>query len=635
MKLQLNRLVVLCRGQAVYDQKFHEGVNIIRGQNGSGKSTVADFIFFILGGEFDDWKDAASRCDEVHAEIETIEGKLTLRRSTDSKIAPVHVYFGEMEKAKNYALEGWQRFPIRRQGGNESFSQVLFRSLKIPEAKSDGASNITMHQLLRLSYSDQRTPATRLFRFEPFDTQNIREAVGDLICGIGGYEIYEANLRFRELDKELSTVSTRLSGLLKALPPDEALRTTMSIYAAITDLHAEREQLEKDVRQVDDTIVLGETKDYLKERRTARLKITKERDNLQKLEAEIDNLEFEKGEIEDFQKYLIELTEKLYLTEASHNTIGSIEFMHCPACGTELGTNTDIGHCTVCKNPTNPEEEQSRYNQIRLDLEIQTRESKQLSTQKHSEFDAAKKKHRTLKNVHESALSEFEMKYSGANGPREAYLAEKTSRIGHINAEVGFLTRSLGIASEIDTLSNKISTLQTEANKLKLRNDALQKQASIRRIKSLSEISEIAVSLLHADFKRQEEFELAKKVELNFKNDAISVDGHINFAESSNVFLKNATIFSIFLAAGKDKNFFHPRFLLLDNIEDKGMEMPRSHLFQKLIVERATELEEPFQVIFTTSMMNPELELDDYVIGPGYTKEEKTLNFKSSDAKSN
>jgi hypothetical protein len=81
------------------------------------------------------------------------------------------------------------------------------------------------------------------------------------------------------------------------------------------------------------------------------------------------------------------------------------------------------------------------------------------------------------------------------------------------------------------------------------------------------------------------------------------------------------------LAAGIDHAFFHPRFLLLDNIEDKGMEVIRSQLFQKLIVEKATEVEVPYQVIFTTSMMNPMLELDEYVIGPAYTEDHRTLNL--------
>jgi len=625
--LQLNRLRVLRRGHVAYDQDFHEGVNIIRGLNGSGKSTIADFIFFILGGEFDDWKDAAGRCDEVQGEIDTPRGKLTLRRATDSKRAPVYVYFGPMEDASEYALEGWERFPIRRQDSQESFSQVLFRSLMIPEAQSEGASNITMHQLLRLCYSDQRTPATRLFRFEPFDTQNIREAVGDLICGISGYEIYEIGLQLRELQKQLDETKTRLSGLLRALPPDEALRTSQLIYAATSELATEKEQLLKEIEQVDDRVVVGKVKEYLQECRNAQVVIGRERKHIQRLEFLVDKLEFELREVGEFQIYTKDLTEKLNFAEAAFNAVGPIEFTHCPACGAELDEEMPSGHCIVCKSPTDPEKEQSRYNQIRLDLEIQIRESKQLVVQKTGELGSAKQQLHRLRRDHESALSNFDMKYAGANGPREAFLAERTNRIGYIDAEIEYLIRSLDIANEVDALNDMKRTLQSDADKLKQRNEALQKQAFQRRAKALTQISDIAASMLQADFKRQEEFKSAKSVEINFVNDAISVDGQVNFAESSNVFLKNAAVFSMFLAAGRDGAFFHPRFLLLDNIEDKGMEEERSHLFQKLIVERATELEVPYQVIFTTSMMNPKLELDDYVIGPSYTNELRTLQL--------
>jgi hypothetical protein len=155
----------------------------------------------------------------------------------------------------------------------------------------------------------------------------------------------------------------------------------------------------------------------------------------------------------------------------------------------------------------------------------------------------------------------------------------------------------------------------------------LQRRAAKRRDLALSEVSSIAVEILKLDLKRQPEFDNPKKLHLNFKNDSISLDGNVNFAESSNVILKNTAILSLFLAAGADPIFCHPRFLLLDNIEDKGMEMIRSQLFQRLIVERATEVIVPYQVIFTTSMMNPKLELEEYVIGPAYTEDNRTLNL--------
>ena len=176
----LRRLRVLRRGVAVYDQRFHTGVNVIRGDNGSGKSTIADFIFYVLGGEFDNWKKAALACEQVQAEVVTRGGVLVLRRDVGTAQTPMEVFYGPMTDAEHRGLDGWERFPIRRMGSSLSFTQVMFRAAGIPEAQSQGASNITMHQILRLLYSDQRTPAGFLFRYEDFDRREIREAVGDL-----------------------------------------------------------------------------------------------------------------------------------------------------------------------------------------------------------------------------------------------------------------------------------------------------------------------------------------------------------------------------------------------------------------------------------------------------------------------
>jgi hypothetical protein len=202
-QFHLNRLRVIQGGNPVYDQRFHTGVNIVRGKNGSGKSTIADFIFYALGGEFENWKSVAANCDEVQAEISTASGVITVKRSIGKAQTPAMVFFGAFEEAAAQGLDGWQSYPIRRQaGGKESFSQIMFRASGIPEAQSQGAANITMHQLLRLLYADQRTPASFLFRYESFDTGEIREAVGDLVCGIHGYESYEIELELRILNKQ-------------------------------------------------------------------------------------------------------------------------------------------------------------------------------------------------------------------------------------------------------------------------------------------------------------------------------------------------------------------------------------------------------------------------------------------------
>ena len=66
--LQRLRIMTL-DNQIAYDEQFHKGVNIIRGQNSSGKSTIIRFIFFALGGAYSEFVPEALRCKYVMAEV--------------------------------------------------------------------------------------------------------------------------------------------------------------------------------------------------------------------------------------------------------------------------------------------------------------------------------------------------------------------------------------------------------------------------------------------------------------------------------------------------------------------------------------------------------------------------------------
>jgi ABC-type dipeptide/oligopeptide/nickel transport system ATPase subunit len=259
----LRRLRVLRRGAAVYDESFHLGVNIISGENGSGKSTIADFIFYILGGEFENWKTAAESCDQIQAEVVTQGGVLVLRRDIGKAQTPMAVFFGHIEEAERHGLEGWETYPIRRTSSRLSFTQIMFRAAGIPEAQSQGASNITMHQTLRLLYSDQRTPSAFLFRYENFDTRDIREAVGDLICGLSVYELYEIELALRDLGREFDEKSRRLTALLTALPKEETIAKVETIDTRLAGPAAEYKRLINEISEVDKLIDEGRCKNLL------------------------------------------------------------------------------------------------------------------------------------------------------------------------------------------------------------------------------------------------------------------------------------------------------------------------------------------------------------------------------------
>src|SRR5690606_16677822 len=77
-----------------YKGTFHFGVNIIRGKNSSGKSTIANFLFYILGGAFNNWTSEARKCKDVTAEIVINGAEFTLRRDiSDSVLTPLQIYW--------------------------------------------------------------------------------------------------------------------------------------------------------------------------------------------------------------------------------------------------------------------------------------------------------------------------------------------------------------------------------------------------------------------------------------------------------------------------------------------------------------------------------------------------------------
>jgi hypothetical protein len=104
----------------------------------------------------------------------------------------------------------------------------------------------------------------------------------------------------------------------------------------------------------------------------------------------------------------------------------------------------------------------------------------------------------------------------------------------------------------------------------------------------------------------------------------------MNFAASSMVFLKNAFHLAVLLASTQHQFFRYPRFVLFDNIEDKGMEPARSHRFQQLVVESSRATDTDHQIILTTSMIAPELDIAELTVGPFYTHDRKSLAISAS-----
>ena len=205
--LIVNRLMITKSGQAVYDEKFHRGVNIIRGKNSSGESTIADFIFYALGGDITKWKEDAKSYDFTVIEVELSGKVFTLKREiTEKSRRGMDIFAGNLEEANASNIEGWLRYPYQATENKESYYQAIFKELEIPYSKSEDNNSITLHQLLRLMYVDQMTSLDRLFKFDKFDSPNKRQAIGELMIGLSDYDLYENRIRRQKLEALLDII---------------------------------------------------------------------------------------------------------------------------------------------------------------------------------------------------------------------------------------------------------------------------------------------------------------------------------------------------------------------------------------------------------------------------------------------
>ena len=622
----LKRVRITKGKNVAYDELFHRGVNIIRGENGSGKSTIADFIFYGLGGEFDRWKDAAQNCSAVRIEVETEQSTLTLHRSVAGKQEPILVYYGSMEDSLDKGIDEWQRVPIRRPSGglDLSFTQIMFRAAGIPEAPNVSNSNITMHQMLRLLYADQQTPPGKLFRFESFDTGDIRGTVGQLVIGVNGYDLYESQIKLRGVKAAYSDKDRLYKAAVMSLPSSEGLTSIAILDTRLKELEVRKSSIAEEIRNVDEVVGDDQAKQFAAERQTMRRRLQKLAGNLQLSEQRISDLVDEEAELHQFIEHLEQQLFALSAAEDLSAKLGNIEFQYCPSCLKPL-SDKDAQHCIVCDEVIDEEKVRSRYFELKVDNELQIRESRQLLAMKAAEVEKLQSEVRALRREYSSTMTDYASRYDTSNSPRESYLAERFKALGSLEREAEYMEELRATLQRIDEVSAERAKLNDEITSLEATIKRLEASSTARISKAMNLVSTIGKRILRKDLKRQEAFENPTSFSINFGDDAMLVDGKMNFAESSNVILKNTSILSLLLSASYDADFWHPKFLLMDNIEDKGMEPIRSHNFQRVLIEESKQAKFPHQIIFTTSMLDPTLGKSELTVGPEYTREMKTL----------
>lgn len=628
--LRVNKLRVIHRGGVAFEEEFHTGLNILRGQNSSGKSTIMDFLFYGLGGDLleNQWRETAANCDSVMVETSVNGNILTLWRDVEtSSQRPMKLFYGSIDEASANVVEGWETYPFRR-SSKESFSQVLFRFLGLPQVEyGESNARLTVNQVLRLLYSDQMSPVEKIFRPQRHDLAITRQAVGDLLCGAYSDAYYKARLRKKDAVEELRELSSKIRFLTRTHGRDGKPLTEEWV-------NAEKNQLDKEISEIESKIETLEAKVFnsdFDDRLTLNVQKTAY-DRVVSLQAQISDIEEalmkENLATSDTNEYIHSLKRKLEELHQSRTVVeelGGLTFNFCPACLAPIQENEVQGACSLCKSAHDDEEAQKRVLKLINEYARQIDRAEQVQRQRADEITSLSAKLKEVTAQWEQATHSHSVVLRNPTSEMRANLRELNQRAGYAYREREELARTTAVISEIAELRKQRDELQTEIDHLDNTIEAGKRAQERRLAQAKSAIEDCALDFLKRDLARQSTFERADRVAFEFDADRLAVNDESYFSASSMVYLRNSFFASFLFAAANDPEFLHPRFLMMDTIEDKGLEPERSKNFQRLLWEKSQSATSEHQIIIATSMIDEELDVPEITVGESYTHDRRTL----------
>lgn len=628
--LKVNKLIVKQGGHNAFDCIFHGGVNVIRGRNSSGKTTIMDLLAYSLGAENIRWKPQALSCSFTIVEVELNNSPVTLMREiSEQSQRPLSFYWGVLDDALTAGPSEWERYPFKRSEQKISFTQALFTGLRMPQAQGSGASNLTMHQLLRVLYADQPSVHSPIFRIDSFDSALTRETIGSYLCGVYIDELYNAQLKSREVEKELDKKISELRGIFNILGKSGQAPDIVESNGLIKELENKRTKLLEDLDSLKSGRELsrkekneaGKALDGLRKR----LNAAKSYESILK-----DGLASTELEILDSKLFIKELSSRADSLDESKSTrdyLGGLSFQFCPSCLTEITTSDSEHACHLCKSKLESKNG-AQILRMRNELNIQIKESNILLRIK--EEEAAKLRLDLPLATQEVKSLEKEYKAASSTWSSDVEIKlEQTSReLGGLDEEIKRAYEKQKLASVISELQRQRDRLSSELNTLKDRITSLEATQEARKKAVSRAVEKNMIRLLKLDLPLQVEFENAETVRYDFEENSVYVNGSRNFSESSAVVLRHLFHLALLTTSMELDYMRLPRFMMLDGIDDGGMEKNRSHNLQRIIVDECAKYNHPFQLIFATSEVTPEIEESNLVVSRYFEPSSRSLDVR-------
>ncbi|MFV5384166.1 AAA family ATPase [Acinetobacter junii] len=621
-----SNLLCIKSKQIVIDLQLNLGLNVIYGNNSVGKSTVLDLISYALGAENIKFKPAALVCDFVLIQVNINESTITIRREINNSRASILIYFGAISDSLKAPDSEWLKLPYNSTEEKSGFSKFFFDYLNYPSTVSTETS-ITTHQILRLLYAEQKNNNLPIYREDPWDNTEKRIAIRDYILGIFSGELYELQLERRKADKELSATINRIQSFFQIVGKTSDHLIEDLLLAEKQNLEYRKNVILEKIHNLNTTITSTNTSDSQVDEQT-RLKNQLSRLNkgMLSIEDKLNEIAYENTDLDQFK---LELKHRLIDIEnaiSSNQIINDIDFEFCPCCHEKILKSTDTSSCNLCKNPVNTSNNNLNLLQMKTEIIFQIQEIDKIINDNNHHFSKLNEEYSSLKTNVNKKEQDLKLLTSRWHTDLEIESIRAYKELGEIETEITGILQKLEIAQEVKKLQDHRDNLQARLNYINDQIKLLQDRSKNELFRLLDKLNKILKYLLSLDTGLQTEFmDPDSEIFVIFEDNEITVNGTSHFSQSSSILLKHLFHLALLLLANEEPSMRLPKFLILDGINDGGLEQKRAENLQAIIVHVSRMLTPPFQIICATSEIYEPMQP---FITRKYTDGEKTLNLR-------
>ena len=630
--MRVNKLVYEGNKYYFESQEFDKSIVLIEGDNGTGKSTFCNLIYFALGGEVSIFRRGNDkRHDEITSDSDNYvdlyltinDGSYLLRRYFGDNEITIIPYVRVVEEIysedKNTLLEERVRFvlsedkteiyPVNRTKDGYVFSDWILRKLKISVVELFHGYNtfkINISDLMRLIYHDQQPNPEGIYKNPDTnstyvsDSELVRKAIFELLVGKAYSEYYDSIVEEKKLTREKSLAKEVVNEYTLLADKMRNNGETKNVSFLQKEISDKEQQIDK----------LHDARQAFKRNRFGSNSINQD---IESCKSELIECELKLSRLKETlisaldERYKLNVVRSESASEIkriekvifSHDQLNLFTSDTCPYCLNHVDRME--GHC-VCGASIEEEQYERFFYTSKEYKDILKAKLKTLSTIKTAYDDCDSEVQQTkeeIETVEKESVLLREKLQEMLGRVDEVIDIESLNNIDdkilQLREDVANLDRLLEIESKLEGFQKGFDSVSTKAKDAELKRKELE-------IKAQQDIN----SKVNAFSKKYDE--LMKKTLPDCRSAKITLDNYLPsindglYRETSSlVSIRLMYFITLMHLALSDESVTFPRFLLIDTPETAGIEL--DHLIN--CIHQIEELQNygvDFQVIISTGL---------------------------------